>query len=237
MDRKATLDVAAAIGTASSIKDKYNAICSARDAATNPVYKLVLSSAAAAHRGAVSEAAMKAANIPEEVRKDYLFRVANLYVAALRYADTCHGGTKTAVDKSRNVLFTEWKSYLSLLSGAAVKAAGADEVLLVKAATRTIKGAMSYAAYQKNDGTTGARIATGAAATAAASPSYFQKELERIAVDRLCGFDGIMSYNDSKSTAANNSALRDAEVQRFESGVELVKSEADNKKENESPAA
>lgn len=223
--RKATLESAAAIGNAASVKDKHAAIVAARDNTENPVFKLVLSAAAAAHRAAVSDAAMKAAGLQEEVRTEYLFRVACLYTAALKYADACHGGTKKYVDGTRNSLFTEWKSYLALLSGETVKAAGADEVLLVKAATRTVKCATSYAAYQKNDGTTGARIASGAASTAAASPVSFQKELERIAVDRLLGFDGIMSYNAAKATSAKNAELRAAAVKLAEDGVELVNAE------------
>ena len=223
--RKATLESAATIGNAASVKDKHAAIVAARDNAENPVFKLVLSAAATAHRAAVSDSAMKSAGIKEEVRADYLFRVACLYTAALKYADACHGGTKKYVDGTRNSLFTEWKAYLALLSGETVKAAGADEVLLVKAATRTVKGATAYITYQKNDGTTGARIATGAASTAASSPVSFQKELERIAVDRLLGFDGIMSYNAAKATSANNAELRAAAVKVAEEGVELEKAD------------
>lgn len=221
--RKATLENAANIGTAMTIQSKHAAIITARDNTDNPVFKLVLAAAATAHRSAVSDAAMKAVGLKEDVRTDYLFHVATLYTAALRYADACHGGTKKAVDGTRNSLFTEWKAYLSLLTGETVKAAGADEVLLVKAATRTIKGATAYSTYQKNDGTTGARISAGAASTAAASSVSFQKELERAAVDRLLGFDGIMSYNDAKATGTNNAGLRAAAIKLAEDGVELVK--------------
>lgn len=224
---KKVKDNAADIGTAATIRAKYDAIVAHRatiDPAAVPadapastadrmkVYRLVLSAAATAHRSVVSDAAMKAEKVADDTRAEYLFKVASIYRAAVNYADVYNGGNDKAKKATRSALFTEWKNYLSFLSGDAVKASADDAVTLMKAALRTVKGGIEYAAYKKQDGTTGARMVKGAAASAAVSPTSFQKELERAAVDRLLGFDGIMSYNAAKDTAANNTALREKAV-------------------------
>lgn len=229
---KKVKDNAADIGTAAAVRVKFDAIVAARDAIAvcgdtaegRKVYRLVLSAAAAAHRAAVSDAAMKGAGISEDTRKEYLFKVATIYRAAINYADKYNGGDDKAKKATRSALFTEWKNLLTFLSGDAVKASADDAVNLMNAATRTIKGGLEYEAYDKQDGTKGARMVKGVAATASVSPVSFQKELERYAVDRLLGFDGIMSYNAVKATTTKNGELRADTIKAAETGVSLEKS-------------
>lgn len=232
-------DNAVKIGTAPAVKVKFDKIVTARDAIDPDavsgdapkgtadrlkVYKLVLNNAACAHRTSVSDAAMKAAGVDETIRTEYLFKVTSLYRAAVNCADKLHGSDEKARKATRNALFTEWKNLLVFLTCKdikEVKASPDDAINLMNAATRTVKGGVSYESYKRQDGTTGAKMVEGVASSAAVSMNAFQKELERNVVDRLLGFDGIMSYDDAKDATKKNADLRADAVR----GVALEKAD------------
>lgn len=220
-------DNAADIGTAIAPKLKHDRIIAARDAVSSDteggkVYRLVLTAAANAHRTAVSDSVMKNAGIKEETRTEYLFKVATVYRAAANFADkfSVEGEAKKV---TRNALFKEWKDLLQFLSGSAVKATADDAFMLMNSAQRTVKAGLSYEAYTRQDGGVGAKMTSGVASKAAVSAASFQKELEMHVVNRLLGFDGIMSYNAAKTAISNNGNLRSEAVKSAETQLKLEK--------------
>lgn len=243
--RKDIQNAAVVIGSAASIVNKHQKIVAERDTTNNAIYKQVLTVAACAHRNAVSAAGLKAAKVKEEDATNYLFHVASVYAAAVRYADVYNGDPNKTTEITRNgktkqvpvitavknMLFTEWKGYLAILAGDTVKASADDAGHLYAAVTRAVKGGLTYGAYDKADGTTGARMTSGAAINSPVSLTAFQKKLEQLAVDRLLGFDGIMSYDDAKKTAEHNATLRQDAITLHTKGAEL-ESKKDEPKED-----
>lgn len=209
----------AAIGSALSAADKLAAVTTAKETAS-PAFRLVLADYIHANRNAIGEKALKAAGLSDDEAVAVMFSANCLYRAAINAANVQHKADEAK--KANNALFTEWKGFLSLLAGETVKAASSDREALVNAATRKAKEAITYRTRTNQAGELVAAIDTGVTHSAAVSFTAFLKEAERLAVERILGFDGIVSLNDSKAMQATNATLKEASLNLATNGTELV---------------
>lgn len=206
--RKAENATAEEIGSAAIPAAKLEVLRKAK-AKANGIFALVIEQAMRAHKSHVTPAAMSDAKIPADVAAEYSFKVSTLRTAVLRYAEALHGGADEAITATKSAVFIEWKAYLAMLNGGKVNATAEDAAHLYHAAIYTAKTAATHEVYTRNDGTLGARLATGTAADTPKSPNAFAKELERLAVDRLCGLDGILSIKAAKAAKKAAAAKRE----------------------------
>lgn len=207
-NRKSENAAAEDIGSAAVPSDKLATLRKYK-AKANGIFALVIDQAMRAHKSHVTPAAMGDAKIPADTAAEYSFKVSTLRTAVLRYAEALHGGSDEAITATRSAVFIEWKAYLAMLNGGKVNATAEDAAHLYHAAIYTAKTAATHDVYIRNDGTLGARLATGTASDTPKSPNAFAKELERLAVDRLCGLDGILSIKAAKAAKKAAAAKRE----------------------------
>lgn len=187
----------------------------------NPVFRLVLDNYCKANRAYCTDKAMTAAKISADTANKYSFAAVTLYTAAARYAEASRGGTKEAVTATANALFKQWKAYLALLADKPVNACGADENALFRAVTVTKKEGTKYAARERDDGTVVYDMTKGTAFDAIASKAAFFKAIERLAVERILGIDGVVSIATAKDARKASAAAREREETRYTKGMEL----------------
>lgn len=208
------------IGASLDAAAKLAAVSTAKEVAS-PAFRCVLNDYIHAMKTTANAKCVKAAGATDEEATAFDFAAACLYRAAVKAADGAH--READAKKLNNALFTEWKGFLSLLFGDTVKAAASDREVLVSAAMKRTKEAVSYKARTNNAGELVASIDTGVTHSSAASFSAFFKEAERLAVERILGFDGIVSVNAAKGIRDNNASLKEAALTLATDGVELEK--------------
>ena len=208
------------IGTGERAAARLKIAAAARKTA-NPIFRLVLDNYCKANRAYCTDKAMSAAKIHADTANEYTFTAATLYTAAARYAEASRGGTKEAVTATANALFKQWKAYLALLAEKPVNACGADENALFRSVTVTKKEGMKYAARERDDGTIAYDMTKGAAFDAIASKAAFFKAVERLAVERILGMDGVVSIETAKAARKASAAAREREETRYTKGMEL----------------
>lgn len=218
--RKEITIATANMGTSLDAAAKLAAVTTAKEAAS-PAFRCVLDDYIHAMKTTANAKRIKTVGATDEEATAFDFAAACLYRAAVKAAD----GARREADakKLNNALFTEWKGFLVLLAGDTVKAAASDREFLVNAAIKRTKEAVTYKARTNNAGEIVASIDMGVTHSAAASISAFLKEAERLAVERILGFDGIVSVNSAKAIRDNNAGLKEAALTLDTDGMELEK--------------
>lgn len=230
--RKTNLSAAEAIGSALSGADKLHAVAvKLEDKATSAALRFLLDSYRHKNRKGMNEKALKAAGLSADDASRLMLSASTLYKAAVTAADTQR--KEDAAKRANNNLFTEWKFFLSLLAGETVKAAASDREELVEAVKREQTEGETYKPTLNAEGEVIATLETGVKHTTAASFGVFIKKAQRLAVERIMGFDGIASVNTSKTITAANAAKKEETV----TGVSIEKLAAEKDDKAEQPAA
>lgn len=217
---KETAAAVSAIGSGSRAAVRLKTAAAAKRNAS-PLFRFILDNYCKGNAVCSSEKSLATAKIPAETAVEFLFRSASLYAAAAHYAEASKGGTAEAVKATRNTMFTEWKAYLAALSGETVKACGADENSLFRAVVAVKKEGTAFTAVEREDGTASYRMSKGVAFDTIVSKTAFFKAVERLAVERILGIDGVVSIDAAKAARVSTAAAKSKEKSRFEKSVEL----------------
>lgn len=200
------------IGTGWTVEKRLAAAQEAKETAS-PLYCHVLNSYMSANGKAVSVKGLRDDKaVSDETVSDYQFGLACLYRAALNYADAAKEADPAVVKKLQNTLFTEYKSFAHLITGATIKCNALDAADLRSFATSTKRGGTEYETYYRKDGSIATRISKGVAYDAAASLNNFTKAVERKVVERVLGIDGIMSTPNTRDQNAANKTNANAAI-------------------------
>lgn len=161
---------------------------------------------------------------------NYKAAVLVLYAAAVKYADAHETHDAKAAAAADKVIFTAWKEYLSMFGNRGTDAKGKpqtyacnlDPAVIYAAVRRTVKEGLTYARHDKADGTPAARMVQGIAADTVVPMSTFQKNVERIAAERILGFDGVVSKARSREISTANREKRDAVLPSVEPAADTT---------------
>lgn len=219
LTRAEQLEQLAAIGHALTAEQKFSAAAALKKSTTAETVRELM---AAYMGGNVKPLASK--NLKEHhadngtAEDNYKAAVLVLYAAAVKYADAHETHDAKAAAAADKVIFTAWKEYLSLFGNRGTDAKGKpqtyacnlDPAVIYAAVRRTVKEGLTYARYDKADGTPAARMVQGIAADTVVPMNTFQRNVERIAAERILGFDGVISKARSREVTAANREKREA---------------------------
>ena len=223
--RKDIIKEAAAMGTTCNASQKLEAVKAAKAETDNAILKCLLDDYAHAMRTTTNAKRLKAAGMSDTDASDYDFKATFFYKIA---AAAAAGSRKEeGLKKLNNALFSEWKAYLALIAGEKVSAAASDREYLLNAAMRKGKEAVSYKAGLNKDGEMTASIDIGVSYTGVTTFNAFIREAERLAVERIMGFDGVVSVNDNTKIRENNAALKEAVISEAVAGMAIEARAAD----------
>lgn len=141
----------------------------------------------------------------------YKATVLKLYASAADYADCITNKDPAGTKAADKPLFDAWKEYLALFNEGETKVAPArmDTATLYAAITKSGKEAVAYTRYIKKNGEAVARKESGVSATMIAPLDAFTRNIERIAAERVMGFDEVVARAKSREIAKANKAKRE----------------------------
>lgn len=216
---KKALETAEITGHALSAADKYAAAVALRDKTDRETVRELM----AAYVGG-NQKPLKASALVEhhadtgKASDNYNAAMLMLYVGATKYADAHETRDAKAAAAADKTLFTCWKEYLAMFGemgkdgkGKPVSyAACLDCGSLYKAVLRSTREGLTYKRVDRQDGTPDARMVEGIQADAIVPLATFRKNVERIAAERILGFDGVVSKTSARLIAAANKEKKDA---------------------------
>lgn len=216
---KKALETAEITGHALSAADKYAAAVALRDKTDRETVRELM----AAYVGG-NQKPLKASALVEhhadtgKASDNYNSAMLMLYVGAVKYADAHETRDAKAAAAADKTLFTCWKEYIAMFGelgkdskGKPVSyAACLDCGSLYKAVLRSTREGLTYKRIDRQDGTPAARMVEGIQADAVVPLATFRKNVERIAAERILGFDGVVSKTSARLIAAANKEKKDA---------------------------
>lgn len=144
----------------------------------------------------------------------YKAAVLALYASAADYADGMSKHDAAAIKEADTPLFKAWKAYLSLFNEGESKVAPTrvDTAALYAAATKGAREGVEYVRRVSDKGEVSARMFRGVSATTIVPLSTFTKNVERIAAERVMGFDGVVSRAQAREISKANAEKREAAI-------------------------
>lgn len=234
-NNKKALETAEITGHAISAADKYAAAVALRDKTDRETVRELMTAYIGGNVKPLKASALVEHHADTGKASDnYNSAVLMLYVAAVKYADTHETRNAKAADAADKALFTAWKEYLFLFGtmgkdgkGKPVSyAACLDCGSLYKAVLRSTREGLTYKRVDRQDGTPAARMVEGIQADAVVPLATFRKNVERIAAERVLGFDGVVSKVSARLIAAANKEKKDAVLPAAAPVVEVTSTTA-----------
>lgn len=144
----------------------------------------------------------------------YKSAVLALYASAADYADGMSKHDAAAIKEADTPLFKAWKAYLALFNEGENKTAPArvDTAAIYAAVTKGAREGVEYVRRVSDKGEVSARLFRGVSATTIVPLSTFTKNVERIAAERVMGFDGVVSRAHAREVSKANSEKREAAI-------------------------
>ena len=144
----------------------------------------------------------------------YKSAVLALYASAADYADGMSKHDAAAIKEADTPLFKAWKAYLTLFNEGENKTAPArvDTAAIYAAVTKGAREGVEYVRRVSDKGEVSARLFRGVSAATIVPLSTFTKNVERIAAERVLGFDGVVSRAHAREVSKANSEKREAAI-------------------------
>ena len=216
---KKSLESAEITGHALSAADKYAAAVALRDSTDRETVRELMTAYVGGNQKPLRASALVEHHADTgKASENYNAAMLMLYVGAVKYADAHETRDAKAAAAADKTLFTCWREYLALFGtmgkdgkGKPVSyAACLDCGSLYKAVLRSTREGLTYKRVDRQDGAPAARMVEGIQADAIVPLATFRKNVERIAAERILGFDGVVSKTSARLIAAANREKKDA---------------------------
>lgn len=205
--RKDVLNYVATIGTAATAEDKFAAAKVLHDSTTS---EYVRELAAAYMNG--NKKPLKVSNLVGVTAENgaaaehYNALMLKLYVSAIKYADATAANLATA-DKQ---LFDAWKEYLAIYPNEITATECRDCERLAAFVRSTVTAILTAEKYTTASGKVSVRSLSAIATDSPKAIAGFARSVERFAIERMLGFDGVLARVTAREIRKANKEKRDA---------------------------